>query len=382
MRHFLQAICCLGALAVLAFLTPLSWAQAEKVRIKTVDGVDLAGQFYAAKTGKTPPVVMVLHGLKENSRSAEWTGLAKGLSEKGFAVLSFDFRGFGSTGSSEVDPTLFWNPQNTLNLQCIKGPKESISAKEFPKNYYPALINDIAAAKAFLDRRNDANNCNSSNLILIGSEEGATLGAIWLNAEWHRYKAKLNQLGQPMMINAFQAYADTEQPPAGKGVIGAVWLSINPMLGSTKVPLESVLLGPAKKHLVPMAFMYGDEDAKGKATAKNLEKKLVAYKKKKQGGQPVREDKYKYTGTWPEKTSLRGAALLQGGLGTVDKIAEYIDAVAQAKSNEWAEQDFRKMAYVWVTSPVLNPLAPMPGQIIKRPTEMNIIFSDYGKFMR
>jgi hypothetical protein len=389
MRYWLSSIAFLGALAALAFLAPAAAAQnVEKVRIKTVDGVDLSGRFYPGK-GDTPTVVMLLHGFKENSNSKEWKSLAEGLQKKHFAVLTFDFRGFGS-GATTVDPALFWAPENRLN-QMIRAGKESISSKEFRPAYYPALINDIAAAKAFLDRRNDGNaggaRCNSSNLVLIGSREGATLGAIWLNSEWHRYKVKMNALGQPQIQNGFggvvQGVADTQQPPAGSGVVGAVWLSINPKLLGPGVPplsLESILLTPAKKQFVPMAFMYGEEDLAAKKIARSLEPKLVVYKKLKEKGKKTREDKYKFTGEWPiPKTKLEGAGLLQEGLETVDKIGEYIDEIVQAKSNEWVEQDFRKTPYVWVNGAAGANL--VLGQLIKRPSDLHLQFSDYGKFM-
>jgi len=394
MRCRLLSIGILGALAVLTSLAPAASAQNnfEKVRIKTVDGVDLSARFYPGNRGETPPVVMLLHGLKENSNSKEWTALAKGLQKKGFAVLTFDFRGYGS-GTTEIDPALFWAAGNNLNSQYIRGPKESISSKEFKPGYYPALINDISAAKAFLDRRNDGNaggaRCNSSNLVLIGSREGATLGAIWLNSEWHRYKVKIGPNGQPQIIqNGFggvQGVADTQQPSAGSSVVGAVWLNISPKLsvGAQSLPLDAILATAAKKQCVPMVFRYGAEDPAAKKIAHSLAAKLVIYKKLPSKGKKVPEDKYKYTGEWEvPKTKLGGADLLQDGLETVEKIVEWVDAVVQAKNNEWAEQDFRKTAYVWATGTAgLNPQVPMTGQLIKNPTELNLRFSDYYKFM-
>jgi hypothetical protein len=337
---------------------------------------------------------MLLHGLKENSNSKEWTRLARGLQSKGFAVLTFDFRGFGS-GTTEVDSTLFWAPQNSLN-QMIRGPKDSISSKEFRPAYYPALINDIAAAKAFLDRRNDGNaggaRCNSSNLFLIGSREGATLGAVWLNSEWHRYKVKVNPMGQPQIVNGFggmiQGVADMQQPSAGSGVVGAIWLTISQRLGvgagALSVSLESVMVTPAKKQFVPMAFMYGAEDLAAKKLARGLEAKLVVYKKSPGAkGEKKKDEKYRFTGKWEiSDTKLEGEGLLTG-LEMPEKIAEYVDAVVQAKSNEWVEQDFRKTSYVWVPGGASAAGgAPVYGQLIKRPSEMHLQFSDYGKFTR
>jgi alpha-beta hydrolase superfamily lysophospholipase len=391
MHGWLHSFGFTAAVAAFACLAPGAAAQNnfEKVRIKTVDGVDLSGRFYPG-SGETPPVVLLLHGLKENSNSKEWTSLAKALQAKKFAVLTFDFRGCGS-GTTEVDPALFWAPENRLN-QLIRGRKESISSKEFKPEYYPALINDIAAAKAFLDRRNDGNaggaRCNSSNLVLIGSREGAALGAIWLNAEWHRYKVKTNPMGQPIIQNGFngpEGLADAQQPPAGSSVVGALWLSITPKLLGPRMPslpLDSILLTAAKKQYVPMAFMYGDEDVPAKKIARSLEAKLVVYKKLKGAkGKREPEDKYKFTGAWAiEKTKLDGVGLLAVP-EMVDKVVEWVDNVAQAKSNEWVEQDFRKTPYVWLTAP---PPAGVPvyGQLAKPPMELHLKFSDYHKFMR
>jgi hypothetical protein len=381
----------LGALAILGCVAPTASAQTgfEKVRIKTVDGAELSGRFYAGK-GETPAVAMLLHGFKENSNSKEWTNLAKALQKKGFAVLSFDFRGFGS-GTTEVDPAIFW--AQPFNAQSFLRQKEQISSKEFKPGYYPALVNDIAAAKAFLDRRNDGNaggpRCNSSNLVLIGSREGATLGAIWLNSEWHRYKVKYGPTGQPL-ISGFggvvRGVADTQQPAAGNGVVGAIWMGISPRLGPPPAPilsLESILITAAKKQYVPMAFMYGEKDASAKKIATNLERKLVVYKKLKNAkGELQREEKYRYTGKWLVKdTKLEGAGLLEQG-DTVDQVIEWVDAVVQAKNNEWVEQDFRKSSYVWVMEGlVIAPQIQVTGELIKNPTELNLRFSTYSKFM-
>jgi hypothetical protein len=318
--------------------------------------------------------------------------LANALQTKGFAVLSFDFRGYGS-GTTEVDPALFWAQQNNLN-QMIRQPKESISSKEFRPEYLPALINDIAAAKAFLDRRNDGNaggaRCNSSNLVLVGSREGAALGAIWLNSEWHRYKVKIGPSGQPILQNGFggvvQGMADST-PPSGAGVVGAVWLSISPRLAprAPTLSLDSILNVPAKKQCVPMLLVYGDEDLAAKKIARALEPKLVIYKKLKDAkGDRKPEDKYKYTGKYPiPKTKLEGAGLLQESSDTIAQIRDWVEAVVLAKNNEWVEQDFRKTPYVWVNNgAALNPAVPVWGQLIKNPTELNLHFSDYNKFMR
>src|SRR5687768_10272284 len=185
-------------LAVAALFFSLSPAysqdnEPEKVRFASCDGVTLRGRYYAGK-GQDSPAVMILHELGEARRGKNIDKLAAAVQKTGYAVLAFDFRGHGD--SIEVDPDEFWS-NRYINRSLVRGQvRGEIDFKDFDPRYYPVLVNDIAAAKAYLDRRNDAQACNSSNLVVIGMERGATLGAIWVNSEFHRY-----ELYPPKFIN-------------------------------------------------------------------------------------------------------------------------------------------------------------------------------------
>src|SRR5207248_3227794 len=109
--------------------------------------------------------------------------------------------------STTVNPMVFFrlrqDPTNPLqasfpqNLYAVRqgalsNPMKlpvTISHKDFNFGYYPYLIADIAAAKAFLDSKSDARELNSSNLIIIGAGEGALLGQAWVKSEFYRKKA-------------------------------------------------------------------------------------------------------------------------------------------------------------------------------------------------
>jgi hypothetical protein len=356
----LRPIGWLGTFLAIVYLAGAARGQAqqgapepEKIRIKTVDGVSLQGRFYAGKNQNSATVVL-LHALGDNSKTKHWTHLAETLKAKGFAVLAFDFRGHG--GSKQVDAQLFWNAlQFPHNSRMVKGPigKSSIEFQDFDRAYYPVLVNDIAAVKAFLDRKNDNKECNSSSLILIGADTGATLGAVWLNAEWARYKVK-----QPFPLSF-------ETRPEGADTICAIWLSINPYLGSRLLNLPSLLHKAAKLKATPMIFLYGEADKKSRDLCKFIEKSIVTPK----------STKFKLTkAVAVPKTNLKGAELLQKSLPTAREIADYLDGIVQDKGNEWSEKDYRNSAFYWIRSTV----QPMPA---KRPTEANLIWTSYEQFI-
>ncbi len=325
----------------------------EKVHFESADGVQLQGTFYAAAPNKNipspPPAVLMLHALGENSQG--WTQLAKELQKRGFAILTFDFRGHGL--STELhDKELFWRGvganrvdiRNAIlaanpRLAAAKKPqalgKESIDYANFHPTYYQYLVNDIAAARAFLDRKNDAGACNTSNLILIGADTGATLGAIWLQAEYYKVRLKPKFAGGPLV---------PETRGEGHDIIGCVWLGIRDKLGDAKLNLAtSTLYLAGKVKAVPMSFWYGAKDKKGEKEATKLVDSLAKGKDKK------REEKYKLT-TAVEVTgsALSGSKLLQKDLNTAKNIGFYLEeGVIPEKNTEWVARESLKTAYGW-----------------------------------
>ncbi|HJT76475.1 MAG TPA: hypothetical protein VJ739_04665, partial [Gemmataceae bacterium] len=313
----------------------------EKVKFNTVDGVELHGVFYPSdQPGKRAPCVMLLPKIGGNTSQEGWDELARDLQKAHYAVLLFDFRGQGD--STNVDPS-FWNDTSTrplaqltaLNRDLVRGynranPKTTISFKDFNKAYYPVLVNDIAAAKGYLDQRNNNGDCNSSNLILIGAEDGATLGALWLYTELGLYRA--TQL-QPL----------TERPlkfnntPEGKDVAACVWLTISPTLGNQR-PWVTTWLGYAsREQKVPMAFVYGEKDTAGAHFSKTC--------------YAAAKTKSKLTGDWPIKNSkLAGNALLDSKLSAREWIVgSYLKAVkGEQVAPTWSEKDMEKAVYGWI----------------------------------
>jgi pimeloyl-ACP methyl ester carboxylesterase len=357
-------------MAIVVLLAPAVRAQGkvESIKFKTVDGVTIKGNYYPGENTNAP-TVMLLHNLNENRKKKNWLNLAVELQKKGYAVLTFDFRGHGE--STAVEPEVFWSKPYLFFNQYVKKGQEIDN--KFDKRYLPALVNDIAAAKSYLDKRNDAKELNSSRLILIGAETGATLGALWLKSEWQRYPAQLHpSLGKPIQDRFGRYYADLKKPAEGSAVINCVWLSISPTLGSRQVDLVSLLYKAAKERKVPMAFMHSKEDKSGKTLATNLENKLVAFVKK--NGKQVRDDQYSFTGAVEvDSGKLKGQELLQAK--NIQGLCDYLDNATKDRGEDWTERDFRKTAYVWYFGPTQTLNA-------KRPDEMNLLFSSYENFLR
>lgn len=359
----LSRICVLVGLLALAGLwgdVPTASGQAgkgEKIRFSTVDDVDIHGTFYS---NPKKPAVLLLHKLGEDSRKKGWTGLAEHLHKKGFAVLSFDFRGHGS--STDVGNDFWLKSKFPGNSQGIKPPhKMTIEFKDFYPSYYPALVNDIAAAKAFLERKNDLGECNAASLILIGAEEGATLGALWLNAEWHRFQQKLNPFGVPL--------APPESRAEGKDTIAAIWLSVSPKLGSRVVNIPSTLDIPGRYGGTAMIFFYGDGDTKSGTLAQECVKKWKA--------NPKDKDKFKYTDAVKVPgAKLVGINLIQPTLKTDQAISDYLTEVVQARGGEYGERHFQKTHFVWRYP---GTTLPVPAKL---PNEKMLLYNTYVRFLK
>jgi pimeloyl-ACP methyl ester carboxylesterase len=325
----------------------------ETVRFNTVDQVELKGSYWPSTRGKKGPVAILLHRIGGQSNGDGWKDLAEDLQKAGFAVLSFDFRGHGA--SINVAPQ-FWSHPMNQNIPHKLGPKlpETISLADLQKTpgYLPNLVNDIAAAKRYLERRyNDSGECNLSNLVLIGSEDGATLGALWLATETKRYRLTQN-LGGPVM---------KANNPESKDVVACVWLNMSNTLGG-KVPATYLNVwlreaGNSQGSKVPMAFIFGKQDEKAEKEALKYVKAIrPMYDPKK----PPKDD---LRGTFeygvPE-TKLVGSKLLTGELSTrEDIIKKYFDGfIFDEKKglNEWENRESEKANYGWYLPSLRMPI--------------------------
>jgi hypothetical protein len=274
----------------------------------------------------------LLHKYGGNRQQKGWDELAQALSKE-FSVLSFDFRGHGD--STTVNQAFWVGSNNTIKNAARKPNK--ISYKDFPANYLPMLANDVAAAKRYLDQQNDAGACNSSNLVVIGAEEGAAIGALWINTEWQRKRLIKNPIGNWV--------ADPQGKVEGEDIASAIWLSIPQKLNGMDV--GGWLKGPYNKvrDKVPMVFFYGLQDSKAQTAATKLlgELKQASTKDKLTDLTVLRS----------KNTKLAGVDLLgKKDFKTEDDILIYLTEKALPKRGIKA----------WVPRDADRPLLPVPLQ--------------------
>jgi alpha-beta hydrolase superfamily lysophospholipase len=346
--------------------------KSRSISFRSSDGVELQGNFYPAPpSGAKDACVLLLHNINArtggDSHADGWDHLAGTLQKEGYAVLTFDFRGFGK--SKTVDKE-FWNraknPQNQTIRNALKMP-ETIDRADFRSDYYPNLVNDVAAAKAYLDRKNDGRELNASNLVVIGAGEGATLGALWLASEAHRKKDRASATpGLP---------PDFDQPEL-RDVSCAVWLSISPTLATRQVPVKAWLTDVGRDQKVPMAFVYGSKDEKAKNFAVAAESAIKPKTGTKKYDPKDTGDPRAYTGLKKLDTSLSGSQLLQRSLDTEKWVVKtYLADLFDARPlREWRKRDAERFAYVWAFPQMRPMLAKAPGEEAPRALPLSMFF--------
>lgn len=324
-----SSVILLVCLAVL--LSPrISHAQgkAQEVSFETADKVELKGTFYPG-AGKNSPAILFLHELGSSRDKGGWDELGKKLSAEGFACLAFDFRAHGE--STTVNPQFFWANQNNQRTFKAGKSRDKITLPDLLKNqkyYLPILINDIMAAKKYLDQRNDSSDCNTSNTILIGAKEGAGLGVQFISRELTRRRMIPNPFN-PML----PPQLDPKNRMEGEDIRAAIWLSIAERINGELV--TTILKNPAIRDKIPMAFFYGEKDEPHAKAAQAI------FAAMKTGAKDFDATRLRAKAN----TNSAGADLLgKEALGTEADIANYIKTVMDRKAEKpWGTRDAEKL---------------------------------------
>jgi pimeloyl-ACP methyl ester carboxylesterase len=289
---------------------------------------------------------MLIHAIGGKMQQNGWDNLAQELQKEDFAVLAFDLRGHGNStsvvaGAAATATTAakpgFWDLPNNRQLAAGRRsfnpsqPPKTIDYHDFDRSYYPMLANDIMAAKLYLDERNDANECNSSRLILIGAQEGAALGQLWMYAECNRFKV----LSVPSLTQPLRVSTDSE----AEGLACGVWLSMSPTVGNRQMPIREWLESVGVKHEIPMGFFYGERDQASANFAKSCVKLLQTNKANRT---PLTAEQV------IKGTDLKGSGLLTKDLDTVKVIVNYLKEVRDKnRGTPWKSKKTTETAYYW-----------------------------------
>ena len=308
----------------------------ERVRFETADQVEIHGSYYPSSKGTKGGCAILLHQLGGNSQQEGWDDLARELQQKlGLAVLTFDFRGHGNSVS--VRPG-FWTFRGNQLLKTFRPNKlpSRISYKDFSRlESYLLMVNDIAAAKRFLDRKNDNQECNTSNVVLIGAETGATLGVLWARSEWERRR----------IIPGTPVLAGGQPIIEGQDLACAVCLSISPTIHTYKVNVSD-WLRPIRKKL-PVFLLHGENDSRAANFSRSLYENAL---------QASSDKSLKYTSlkAVPGSNKLAGRELLgKKSLGTEELIVKYVEKVLdEGPKPLWSKRDVDKL-----------PLVPVPIEL-------------------
>lgn len=310
----------LGALALGAALVPSAHAaprleKPREVKFETADGVELQGTFYRGPRDRDAACVLLLHDVGRHRGEDGWVDLARALQRQGQSVLAFDFRGHGkSTSVDERFWSVPWNWQRVRGYRPARPPK-TISHKDFLPTYLPMLANDVAAARAFLDVQNDAGECNSANVVVVGAGEGATVGALWLASEGHRHR-----------VTGRLAVRLATRPEVDR-VRGALWLDLSGSLGRRRVPVLDWVRTAGKDHDVPHGLLYTTGD---RASADLARRCLAAVKTRK-------DDK--------DLTDARGVD------GPPEKRADlagrFVAQVLKERAAKWERRDHEEETFLW-----------------------------------
>lgn len=366
MRRWMAAPLLFAAAVALtaAGTTPQATAQAPKAdppvpdSVTTADGLTIRCLFHqskdpkASKTGDQVVILMYSPGGGRDMTKGDWAGLAEKLNAEGYHVIRFDWRGHGK--STEIaDVQLFWKDSMAarLNTQSITGSTKTPPKNEFNANkdlsptnasrYFPAYVNDLAAVRYLLDKKNDGGEINTSSVYLIGEKDAATIGMMWLAGEW------LRPAVYPVQNELFPAvkYTFVPQPlnapinatnAAGATVAGAVWLTPTRAKGINDNTMKGWVsrLAPRMRD-TPMLFLHGEKDQNGARDARYyFNEVLVA---NPPGGTLVKLDKTYIRDV--KNTTLTGVGLLGNNveLKTEDRVIDYLGAIQKKQTDKSRE---------------------------------------------
>jgi alpha-beta hydrolase superfamily lysophospholipase len=254
------------------------------VTLETKDGVSLRATYYGGFNKKETVPVILIHGW-EGARG-EYDTLAKGLQQKGHAIIAPDLRGHGQS----------------LVQKHADGTIKELDPEKFRQAELDAMVLDIEACKKFLMEKNNQGELNINALCVVGADFGTILALRW---------SALDLTAPPLL--AFKQ---------GQDVKALVLLT--PMQSFKGLTIRDALSVPALKSELSMMIVAGKQDNKGTSEAKRLHTSLQSFHPKvKDDPEEIRKKQDLFL-VQPE-TTLQGTKLLGSGLPVMLNIRNFIE---------------------------------------------------------
>jgi alpha-beta hydrolase superfamily lysophospholipase len=278
----------------------------QLVDLETDDGVMIAATYFPPlRPGKDVPVVLLLHGFGEKQSvffpTETENDVAFALQDKGFAVLTFDFRGHGHStrrvgnvaGAEQKAPA----GGGKLDFNELRAPAQ-----------FMTLINDVETAKRFLLQKNNAGEINVAKLGVVGSEMGASIGLLWAFRDW-QYPTQAGFSGKQ-----------------GQDVQTLVLISPQYNLKGLAITKELTYM----QQRVPMHVVVGKKEEKSYGDAKKMYQAAVK-------ARPSETDS-KFTEL---NTKVQGGKLLNPDLelDVGKEIVAFLDATLKKKPIKWEARE-------------------------------------------
>jgi hypothetical protein len=310
----------------------------KAVDFQTVDMVRLRGWLYPSpKGGKVSPCILMLHEPGQHSDGEGWQGLARALQRAGCSVVTFDFRGHGRSRQVVSLPS-FWKEQvnakvlASVRLEMRKRARGGgrapfvLDHTTFPNVYQPWFIQDLVAARLWLDEQHEKGALNTSNLIVVAAGESTALMTIWLRLEHSRFANYGKHLSAA---------------PEGNDVVASVWLG-QPGLTNHTVAFNRALDTLVRERTFPVCFVYGKDDrAVGGGTLTSTVRALERRRTFGDGKSQVVEKAIR-------NARVAGQQLLRSDLDTEKEVIDYVTTfLKKHKFKVWAARGLNRRAEYW-----------------------------------
>jgi pimeloyl-ACP methyl ester carboxylesterase len=344
--------------AALAAFPAVSAAQSAKERaeIITDDGVELVGDWYPCDKGKNGSVIVLCHPIgpgKEGAKRQDWEKFPEKLQKAGYHVLAFDFRGHGDS-TRLADKTKYWTTPNRPIPAGVRANNlpPTISSRDWRNDQLLLWLgNDLLAVKKWLNLKNNAMECNASNICLICAEQAGVLAELFIHNEYSDpNRDKANDWSKPIAQQLRNPHKWE-----GDDYSRFILLSMPDKLGtrSYRQLLKERMTNLTQKRAIDTLTIYGGDDR----DTKNFWNEAIKWIK------PEKELKeLEKTGRIEvPKTKLAGINLLTNeALGVEKAILDYLEKY-MPKGRPWQKQNENERPMLFdIGYATRYPAGPLP----------------------